>query len=99
MKIASGGFLGYVQDADRIDAMGAVGIGRTFTFGGSRNRAMYGTNSLKMEAISQQDKNQKNTDTLAHFYEKLFTLKDRIKTEEGKGMGEGRHSFIIFISI
>ena len=67
-----------VQDADRLDALGAIGIGRAFAFGGSRGRAMYAPDGTD------------NTSTIAHFYDKLLLLKDRMNTETGRRMAETR---------
>lgn len=86
--------LAYVQDADRLDAIGAIGIARCYTFGGAKGRPLYSTNSLQKEELphshgasitqEQYKDPQRDQDGLAHFYEKLFTLKDRIKTPAGK---------------
>jgi uncharacterized protein len=73
--------LAVVMDADRLDAMGAIGIARAFTFGGFRNRPLYGDSS--------------GGTTIAHFYEKLLLLKDLMNTEAGKKMAQERHRFMI----
>jgi uncharacterized protein len=72
-----------VQDADRLDAMGAIGIARAFAFGGSRGRPLHVPGSDGSEGAS-----------IEHFHEKLLLLKDRMKTQTGKRMAEDRHSFM-----
>jgi uncharacterized protein len=69
-----------VQDADRLDAIGAIGIARTFAFGGSHGRSMH----------DPQDK----TSSIAHFYDKLLLLKDRMNTETGRRLAQHRHEFL-----
>ncbi len=126
-----------VQDADRIDAIGALGVARCFCFGGSRDRALYTTESLKREiekpppsssggggrssgssgtgsgserrrpshgrsdgsssasASANSGSAVNKDDSLSHFYDKLFTLRDRIKTHAGRRMAEERHQFML----
>ena len=89
-----------VQDADRLDAIGAIGIARAFTFGGARNRALYANTSLHTPHLitkpSQGEYSQKHrqTDTLAHFYEKLFHLPMMMKTISGRSIAEERSTFM-----
>lgn len=71
-----------VQDADRLDAMGAIGIARTFAFGGSHGRAMHDPEG--------QDRNS----SIAHFYDKLLLLKDRMNTETGRRLAQHRHAYL-----
>lgn len=78
-----------VQDADRLDAIGAIGIGRTFAYGGHVNREMYNPD-LKNENLEKED-GYTNSDTITHFYEKLLLLKDKMNTETGRRKAEIRH--------
>jgi uncharacterized protein len=83
-----------VQDADRLDAIGAIGVARTFAFGGTRNRKIYDPNiKPKTIATFEQYKNGEST-SINHFYEKILLLKDRLNTKAAKEIGEERHKFV-----
>jgi uncharacterized protein len=83
-----------VQDSDRLDAMGAIGIARTFNYGGFKNRSLYNPAIKPMDYTTKEDYKNSEAPTINHFYEKLLLLKDTIKTNTGKQLAEGRHAFM-----
>lgn len=83
-----------VQDADRLDALGAIGIARTFAYGGRFERPMYDPDQPPvMHQTFEEYKNAKGS-TLNHFYEKIFLLKDRLNTDSARTLAEERHKYV-----
>lgn len=83
-----------VRDADRLDAIGAIGIARTFAYGGAKGRKLYDKDEDARTNMSESEYRQKNTASVTHFYEKLLLLKDLMVTEKGKQMALERHQFM-----
>ncbi len=86
--------LNVLKDADRLDAIGAIGIARAFHYGGFKNRSLYDPSIPPIENQSKEQYKKSTAPTINHFYEKLLSLKDKMKTQTGREMAEKRHSFM-----
>ena len=87
--------LDIVQDADRLDAMGAIGIARTFNYGGFKNRILYDPAIAPINNLSKEAYKNSTAPTINHFYEKLLLLKNLMNTNTGKKLAENRHQFML----
>lgn len=84
-----------VQDADRLDAIGAIGIARAFAYGGKKGRPIYDPNINVREEMSIKEYRQGKSTSIHHFYEKLLKLKDLLNTESGRKMAVNRHQMMV----
>ncbi|WP_290699603.1 HD domain-containing protein [Lacinutrix sp.] len=84
-----------VQDADRLDALGAIGIARTFNYGGFKNRAIYNPEIKPNLKMTKEEYKASTAPTLNHFYEKLLLLKDTMNTKTGRKIAEERHNYMV----
>lgn len=86
--------LDIVQDADRLDAIGAIGIARTFNYGGFKNRTLYDPQIDPNMSMTKEEYKNSQAPTINHFYEKLLLLKDKMNTASGKKIAEERHRYM-----
>ncbi len=86
--------LDVVQDADRLDAIGAIGVARCFNYGGFKNRKLFDPSISPQMNMTKTEYKASTSPTINHFYEKLLLLKDRMNTKTGRRIAEKRHQFM-----
>jgi uncharacterized protein len=84
-----------VQDADRLDAIGAIGVARAFAFGGTRGRTLWDPDDAPHRYSSKVEYRASDSSTINHFHEKLLLLKERMNTDYGRRLAERRHQYMI----
>ena len=83
-----------IQDADRLDAIGAIGIARCFNYGGFKNRKIFDPSIKPNMKMTKEEYKKSTAPTINHFYEKLLMLSDKMNTKTGKRIEKQRHQFM-----